>query len=193
MTYVFVIFVVLGLWHLYYEQVISETIKQGLKYKFYKLRDDLRSENINGIEHKNDKILFNILDDSINSLIYSIDDITITNYMLLKKEYKKDKAYKKVSDYVLNLTEKSKNNRLVNIEREMTELGISALVANHGGLFPYLCIPMFIWYIVSVIKNQVGKLKKEIENISSRMVFNSAQKVRYTPSGRVKVATIIHN
>ena len=190
MTLLFVLFVLLGFWHLYYEQVIAATLKQKLKFDFFHLRDELRSAKMGGIDNKNDVRLYKILDDSLCDMIYTIDDITITNYIILKRKYQKDKAYKKVSNYVQKLTEKSNNQTLIKVDKRMTYLGAKALLINHFGLLPYLFVPLIIWLTISYIGREIDKLKGKIEDISSRMVYNSANRIKYTPSGRAKIKPV---
>ena len=180
MTLLFALFIILGIWHLYYENVISNSFKKGIRYDLYALRDRLRMLNISGkIKSKDDKLTYQILDDSICHMINSVDDITVSNYLERKKKYKQNKEYKKVVDIVQNLIEKSENKELDKIDDNITFLGSKALVINHMGWLPYAIAPLFLWFIFSLITMRIVKAISELQKVSERLVYSS-DRIRYS-------------
>lgn len=186
MVTLFYILVFLAIWHFFYESIVASALRHGLRYEFFSLRDELRSLKINGFESKNDNVVYEILDHTMCDIINSMSFITIGNYFLLKKDYAKNKEYKQDAERVSKLMSEVNEKRLNVIDNRLRSLSSKALLINNGGWLPYLLPFAVLLFLGILIFSQLNKIIKEINNISTRLVYG-AEKLNHIPQA-IKVA-----
>jgi uncharacterized membrane protein len=171
MEVLFYILLFMSIWHFFYERVVANSLRHGLRYKFFKLRDELRTIKIDGLSKK-DEFIYESLDNSICHLIRSMSFISLGNYYRLKNEFDK-----KESDSIIrkskDLIEQAENEKLKIIDEELTELGATALVINNGALLIYLAVPIILFALILKITVQFDKLNKGIRRISKNLIYSS--------------------
>lgn len=170
----------LGIWHFFYESIIASSLRHGLRYKFFSLRDELRALKISGFESKSDNSVYEILDHAMCDIINSMSFITIGNYFLLKKDYAKDKEYKKDAEHVSKLISEVKEKKLIQIDNRLRKLSSRALLINNGGWIPYLFPVILVLIVIILIFSQLHGIIKVINNISTRLVYG-AEKLNRIP------------
>ena len=180
MVILFYSLVFIAIWHFFYESVLAPSLRHGLRYEFFSLRDKLRLMKIEGLKGKNDNSVYEILDHTMCDIINSMSFITLANYFLLKKDYAKDKEYKKDAEQVDNLIKSVSNTELIEIDKQLRKLSTKALLINNGGLIPYLLILAIILFIPLLIFTHVRKILLQINNISTRLVYG-AEKLNRIP------------
>ena len=89
MVTLFYIMLGLALWHFLYESVIAPSLRHTLRYKFFKLRDELRDIKFEGLTIKEEKA-YKLLETSICNLINGMNNIHLANYYSLNSLYKKE-------------------------------------------------------------------------------------------------------
>jgi phage pi2 protein 07 len=186
MITLFYFLVFLAIWHFFYESILAPSLRHGLRYEFFSLRDQLRNLKIDGLNSKRDNVVYEILDHAMCDIINSMSFITVANYILLKKDYSKDKEYKKDAENVARLMSEVKEKKLIDIDNGLRKLSTKALLINNGGWIPYL-LPIAIFIFLGiVIFSQVHAIISEFNKISSRLVYG-AEKLNRIPQS-IKVS-----
>lgn len=173
MVITFYILVFLAIWHFFYESVIANSLRHGLRYKFFKLRDELRRIKIDSDLSKKDEQIYDILDNSICQMIHSMSFISIGNYYRLKKEIGKNTKVQSDIDNVQKFIETADNDELKRIDQEIGLIGGRALVINNGGWTVYLLIPLLIVSLVAIFSVQFDRLTRLITKVSSKLIYSS--------------------
>lgn len=173
MVVAFYILVFLAIWHFFYESVVANSLRHGLRYKFFKLRDELRNVRIDNDLSKKDKQIYDILDNSICQMINSMSFISIGNYYRLKKEIDRNIKVKSDIENVKNLIETANNIELKRINEEIGLIGGRALVINNGGWTIYLIIPLFIVFLAAIFSVQFDRLTRLTTKVSTKLIYSS--------------------
>ena len=171
----FYIILTLVIWHYFYDSVISPSLRHGLRYNFFSLRDKLRNIKIENELSSNDDKIFGILDNSISHMISSMSFINYANYLIIKKRYNENTLIKKELKEINQIMSNAENNELIEIDRNMNKLGARALIYNHGALLPYILIfliPILLFLFFTI---QFDRLTKLIIKVSSSLVYSSSE------------------
>lgn len=169
METLFFIMFSLVLLHYIYESMIAPSLRHSLRYKFFKLRDELREEGQNK-HSKDEAYLLELFDNIICDMISSMRFINMKNYFYLKKHSDKKEIKGSVKE-VQEMIDKTDNPVLKKVNKEITELGANALMINNGGIIPYLVVLYLVYVIFKAPYNIISSLKK----ISSRLIYNSSK------------------
>lgn len=172
MVTLFYILVFIALWHFFYESVLANSLRHGLRYEFFGIRDELRRLNIGKLNNKDQKI-YELLDNSICHIINSMSFITYGNYLHLKKIISNDIKLKESIEDVKTMIESSENEKLKEINERIAILGGKALLINNGGWAMYLLAPFIIFLVIAIFFKQVDKLTNYVYKVSSRLIYSS--------------------
>ncbi|MFY0631111.1 MAG: hypothetical protein JXR05_12070 [Flavobacteriaceae bacterium] len=170
MVTTFYILLGLALWHFAYESVIAPSIRFELRFKYFKLRDELRCINFQELSKEGKKAV-DTLDELICYLINSNSSITFGNYMLLKKN-KSDEEILENSNSFDTILKEADNNRIIEIEKELRGLASKALLVNHGSWGLYLAIPITLLFVTFIFKAYYTSLKNFIARITVSLLYN---------------------
>lgn len=162
MTTLFYILLILAIWHFFYENAIAPSLRYGLKYKFFSLRDDLRKVKINSELSKKDKKIIEILDRTICHMIHSINFITLSNHFKLKEEIKKNIQIKVNIDKTKNLIRTSENTDVNRISSQIKKIAAQSLFINTGSWIIYLIIPIIVLAIGLIFTKKIKEFIKII-------------------------------
>lgn len=165
------ILLALSIWHFFYESVLAPSLRHGLRYKFFELRDRLRDIKMEGLSNKDEK-LYESLDSSICNLINSMSFISLGNYYLLKKEYESNGKSLKESQ-MKDVIEDTENRALIEIDDSIIKLGVKALFINNGAVFIYLTPLFLVVVIASTFGSQLDKLWNKAEGITNDLIYSS--------------------
>ncbi|WP_438423058.1 hypothetical protein [Aquimarina macrocephali] len=170
MTTLIYIILFLSIWHLFYEAVVAPSLRHGLRYEFFKLRDKLRNLEMKGLSKK-DEVIYDVLDHTICDIVYSMHYISIVNYFKLKNSELSDKKTKDKLKEMIEFMNTPDNPELKEIDHEMNKLASKILFINAGAWSMYL-IPLLpllsIFHAVSLIN---GKIKSLVYKVSSRLIY----------------------
>lgn len=173
MTTVFYILIFLAIWHFFYEGVIASALRHGLRYEFFKLRDELRRAKISNDLTKKDEQIYNILDNSICHMINSMSFISVGNYYMLKKRIHKNVEIRTNIEDTRKFIETGDNTELKRIDKEIGRIGAKALVINHGGWAIYLIILLPFVFAVNLFRAEVDRLTNLVTKVSTRLIYSS--------------------
>ncbi|MDB9954796.1 hypothetical protein OAD49_04460 [Flavobacteriaceae bacterium] len=163
----------MAIWHFFYESILATSLRHGLRYDFFKLRDRLRNIKIDNSLSKKDEEIFKILDDSISQMINSMSFISAVNYIILRKQIDNNTSIKSGIEKVRTLINTADNKDLISVDEEINSLGSRALIINNGGWILYLAIPLFILFLVAFFTVQLDKIKSIIKNATSSLIYSS--------------------
>ena len=168
----FYILVFLSIFHFFYEGVLAPSLRHGLRYKFFDLRDQLRNINIDNKLSQKDKKIYESLDNSMCHMIDSMSFVSIGNYYNLKKrhsDFDVESAVEKKQEFI-----KSADNKdLISIHKKMGMIGGQALIINNGAWILYLIVPLVVILIISIFSAQLGKLSSKINDVGSDLIYSS--------------------
>jgi hypothetical protein len=141
-TTLFLIFAIATLWHFIYESILLPSFRMSMRFKLFKLRDELRQitlENPSKISQE----LFHEMDELI---CISIKILPRINFRLIKIAHSIIDSRPELIEQIAK--RKAKVNeceiqRLRQISEECSETVIDAAMVNQGALFPYL-IPALV-------------------------------------------------
>ena len=136
----------MAIWHFFYESILATSLRHGLRYDFFKLRDRLRNIKIDNSLSKKDEEIFKILDDSISQMINSMSFISAVNYIILRKQIDNNTSIKSGIEKVRTLINTADNKDLISVDEEINSLGSRALIINNGGWILYLAIPYLYYF-----------------------------------------------
>lgn len=177
MVTAFYILLFLSIWHFFYESVLSSSLRHGLRYKFFELRDNLRNIKIDNSLTEKDKLIYDKLDNSICNMINSMSFISIGNYYKFKSNKARSNKFFSEIKQIKKLIQSADNKDLIEIDDKIGKLGAKALIINHGGYFVYFIIPLLLLGLVAVLiavsSDLLDKCKKMIIKVSSRLIYSS--------------------
>lgn len=173
----------MAIWHFFYESVLATSLRHGLRYDFFQLRDELRNIKIDNTLTEKDEQIFKILDESICQMINSMSFMSVVNYMVLQKKINKDSKVKSNIEKIKALIQNADNKNLLDIDRSISLLGSRALVVNNGGWTIYLILPLLVIFIIALFSIQYEIITNHIKNISSALIYspnNQSERIQLT-------------
>ena len=169
----FYILLFLALWHFFYESVLASSLRHGLRYEFFELRDKLRMLKIDNDLSEKDQKIFKLIDNSICGMIEHMSFISIANHIRLQMAIEKDEKIKKSIERKGKFISDSDNKTLLEIDIELHKLGVKALLINNGGWLLYGIIPFLIYLAIVFFNQQMDKLNYKLSKVSSRLIYSS--------------------
>jgi len=173
MVVLFYTLVFMAIWHFFYESVIATSLRHGLRYQFFKLRDELRMVKIENDLSDKDEEVYSVLDNSICSMINSMSYISMANYFRLKHDIGKDREIKKELEKTSEFIKSADNERLRSIDGDMARLGSRALIINNGAWGVYLILPLLAIIIGVYFSFHFDKLRRQINKVSTRLIYSA--------------------
>jgi hypothetical protein len=156
----------LVVWHLVWENMIGPTWRTSIRYRLFRLRDQIRQHIISA--PKGDDVTgYQYLHDAVNGLLANIERLDFTMLWAMRSALRNDQEIRR----------RSMERRLV-IERcedggEMlsTASGLfrEAISANTGGWFIYIVPPLVGWMSMRGLVNLIN----EILGVPSRLIAES--------------------
>lgn len=172
-TTYFYLLIFLAIWHFFYESVLAASMRHGLRYKFFQLRDELRNVKIDNALSRKDEQIYEILDNSICQMIDSMSFISAVNYFRLKNQIHKNNKRRSDIDNLKNFIHSADNINLKQIDKKIGILGSEVLVVNNGGWIIYFIIPLLVLFLFTLFSVQFDKLKLIIIKVSTRLIYSS--------------------
>ena len=155
----FFVLIGLSLFHFIYNGIILPSIRLGLRYKLFSLRDQLR-----WLKMRNDKEIspevFSYVEGSINITIRLLHSISLELFAKAEQEIKKDENFYNRIEKRSQIIQACSIREIEEIERKNTFIFAKALAANSDGLFIYL-FPIALFFAF------MSSLKKAIVEIIS--------------------------
>lgn len=170
MTTLFFVLVLLAFWHFFYEGILAPSLRHGLRYEFFSLRDELRFQKVNDLRGK-DLRAFKVLDQSICNIISSMSFISIGNYYRLKRDFGHDEKLREESKKRSALIQSSEKMRV--IDEKMNKLAMIALLINNGSVLVLLMPLLILGVLIIYLRSQISKWKGKIGIMSHRLVYAS--------------------
>ena len=174
----FYLLVFFGIWHFFYESVLAPSLRHGYRYNFFELRDNLRNLKISGNLSEKDEKIYKILDNSICNMIDTMSIISLGNYITLKKAIEKNEKVKQSIEKTRKFIDSADNKELLEIEKEIQNLGSKTLIINNGGWFAILLIPIFILFIIAFFSLQFDRLNNVLGKVSSKLIYSSSSSIK---------------
>ena len=148
------IFLVLVAVHAIYECILLPSIQDNLKYKLFKMRDDLRYVKIQEKEYVSEEI-YQYLHEALNNSIRLVNSINFSTYKLSKIDHKDLVEIKKRRQ----LIETCPIEKVREIHQFMGEVVLRSLLANTGILVILYLMPVAFAIVLS------GRIKMKIRNL----------------------------
>lgn len=153
--YLIIFVVVISIFHFVYEGIILPSIRLYFRNRLFILRDKLRSIYINeknNIDHES----FNLIHDSLSSLISRLHYLSVSVIVDIQKEYTTNPEFRKKIARREMLIEKCKHEEINSIIREVNGIVKKTIIANCGAWFIYL-IPIAICVHSIKLLSQIAK------------------------------------
>lgn len=163
MATLFVLLFLFGMFHLIYESILAPMLRLELRYKLFKIRDQLRNLKIEQKYLFKDDT-FELLDESVCATIKLLPSYSIFNIFLAWRISRNDQQLKKKVRVHQELIAKSKLPAIHKIDREIVRSAAFALAFNSGGwiyiVFPLAMLLIGLAYIIPPISKFILFCKK---------------------------------
>jgi len=134
--YVIFVFVVLAIWHWWYETILAPSLRLELRFKLFKLRDELRDLKIRGavLDDKH----FHYLHDSINNAIHFLPRLDMAMLIYMARRMRDDKEFNARVTARSKVLDDCKSTEAMEIRTKTIHLVATVLSVNSGAWFFYL-------------------------------------------------------
>lgn len=141
MATIIFILILLAAYHWIYEAIVMPNIRHEMRYRFFELRDRLRSLKIH--DEKLPSEVFQQVDYSINSSIKHLPYLSFSVLIEARKAFDGDEKLKNTISKKVDLIRSCENKDVIEISEENTRLTAISLFLNSGSWLIYL-IPFII-------------------------------------------------
>jgi hypothetical protein len=172
MASLFYILLFMALYHFFYECIFANSLRHDLRYKFFKLRDDLRDLKIDGLNKEDEKV-YDFLDQAVCNVINSMSFISIENYLKLKHFINNNEHVKKSIKRNRLMIELCENQKLKDIDERINSLGARVLLINNGSWFIYLVVPFILFTLVLTLNRKFSQIGIKLNKMSNRLIYSS--------------------
>lgn len=184
MDILFVLILVFALFHFVYESTIAPMIRLELRYKLFRLRDDIRSYAIDQVEPDNTKAI-ELLDKSICAVIARLSMIDLENSVVAQLESDKNPKFRDAVERRKNYLQNSESKKIREINAKLLHYSALALVCNSGG-WSYLAIPFYmITALFSLVSNSLKRLRAEITKLATNIAFARDGDIKHFPGATI--------
>jgi hypothetical protein len=157
MVYFVAAFLLLSVFHFLYQSTLAPSLRLGLRFRLFALRDRTRELKIKNGELLSDNH-FRCLQDSINGLICVLDRIGIVALTCIDRELKRDIELRKRAEARARTLDDCTLPEMRTIRDETMDIAASAVAVNNGAWFIYL-LPLLVAYAcVSKVKGLLRQL-----------------------------------
>ncbi len=136
------IVVFLAAWHLVCENILGPTMRQGLRYRVFALRDELRLASADGRDGLSPEV-FEILQDTLNGALVSLASLRPSVLMNFRRACREDAELRARITYREATLAKSGSPIVQRIESELARILQRAFLANCIGWLVYI-VPLAI-------------------------------------------------
>ncbi|EAR15460.1 hypothetical protein [Robiginitalea biformata] len=158
MPTLFLILVVLAIWHFIYEAICAPAMRHGLRYKFFEVRDELRYRLATEDFTKNERKVLLMMDHALCATIRDMNLISANNYLSLRQ---REGTLPEIQRFVRENITESPNEFIRLVDGRVRELVVRALFINHGGWALYV-LPIFVpaVMIAALIATAASSIKR---------------------------------
>jgi hypothetical protein len=152
-----ILFIFFAILHLVYESIIAPSLRLKLRYELFKLRDRVRSlKIIHG--HQFSDVHFSYLEDSINTLLQSLQNFDAITLAIATIAISKDKELQRRAETRAKILDGCAIKEAVGIRIATIAIANKALRVNNGGWFIYLLPLLMVLMFYKTITSSVKKL-----------------------------------
>lgn len=137
MEYLIFAVVLLAIWHWVYEAILVPSFRLELRFKLFKLRDEVRALKISHGENLDDRH-FHYLQDGINNAIRLLPRLDVALFIALSYRLEHDKEFKARVDDRAKILKDCRIPEAVKIRKSTSNVVQHILGANSSGWIPYL-------------------------------------------------------
>lgn len=171
MAALFIIFVIIAIYHFVVESIILPNSRLKLRYDLFELRDRLRVLKLKESNGINDE-LFSHLDKSICSTINNLSQYRISLLVRAQQRFDNDEKLRQKIEKTKKLFEQCEVEEISKIRKELLKLTIVATATNSMG-WAYVVLPIILSLILkekiktiseglfSISNNEFDKLSRE--------------------------------
>lgn len=168
MTYVFLVVVLIAIWHFVYDGIIAPSIRQRYRNELFKIRDQLRGAKIEGIA-KSDERAFWFVHDGVDNFLDRLPSLTLLRARSLSVEYDSNESLRKVLKGHLDAVRDCGDQRIKDAFDKTNSIIEKAMIVNFGGWFIYLiplaCLVMLLSKLSTLAKNLAVAPHRDVERL----------------------------
>ena len=163
-------------WHFVYESILVPTMRLGLRYKLFAIRDRLRM--LKSCNHDEiPEVIFDSLNHSANVTINNIPYITISALFSAKKIYDNDILVRKEIDRRIKGVNECKVAEIQSLNRSLIKCAAEAFIINSGGWLLYALPFAIIVFILAIILQQISQIKSSIKGQIQQLTYLPEKKL----------------
>lgn len=156
MNIFFILLVVFSFLYYIYESYVAPTIKYGLRFELFALRDELRRVEILSVDKINHE-LYDFMEAAISESISRLDDFNIANIIKVQYEKKKSKNFIQKYRKKIEMLDSCEIVEIKSIDKKIGTISLKAFLVNSGGWVIFLLPVIVFTIIVDLIINRVYK------------------------------------
>lgn len=168
MTILFFVFLALVVFHFVWEGIIAPSIRLEIRYKLFKLRDELRRLKIEQGNRFSDEI-FDDLQKTINNEIGLLHRGNIGNLYRAYRKFGNDEGLVAEMTRLEKLIEECPLDEVRDVRNKSVGWGMLGFLVNSGGWFVYIVPPVLLAISYGTIRSFIKKLivlpEKDIDRI----------------------------
>ena len=161
-------------WHFIMEGIVAPTIRSGLRYKLFELRDKLRNQKMDFPDSVHPE-MFKFLDEGINNSIKGLSDMTLYSLWQARKVLKSlgGQEFQEYNSHVQQILN-SENQIVREVYRTTYKISFETLLVNSIVMVPYLLPILFLLPIVFVLRGVYKVCKNRIKRIVSYLPYDQS-------------------
>ncbi len=172
MATIFIILLVLGLFHFIYESILLPSFRLELRYKLFELRDEIRNIKSEESSNVSDKVFY-LLEDTANTVINRLPFFNISTRIDAFKEYEGNKSFQRKVENRRKALEECKDDRVNKINKELIDIATVAFIINSGG-WSYILIPILLLLLVfAFVTKSIKSIKNQIIKETYKVAYAS--------------------
>jgi hypothetical protein len=143
----------LTLFHFFYESILAPSLRLQLRFRLFRLRDELR-----GLKIERDELSdrhFRYLQDSINTLIRNLSRFDVVTLIRLEAKLRRNPRIRERSEARCAALDECDLADVRVIRRKCNEMGVAALAVNSGGWVIYILPLVFLLIGFSALKRRI--------------------------------------
>jgi len=163
MTILFSALIILMAYHFIFERLIAPTLRLSIRFQLFRLRDDLRSIQIESPELI-DRDVFNYLQTGLNTTIQFLSKVDFAFIYRALEAIESDQGLRKRVERRIELLDNHPSDEIKKIRDDAAKYFGRALLINTGGWMIYLFPIILSIILFSEIKSKVQRISYVPEN-----------------------------
>ncbi len=166
MSVLFIILLLMCVWHFVIQAIFIPNQAHDSKYKLYALRDRLRRLYIDG---KIEKSEFQNLDEFASKAIKLYRNVTLFDIIFTKtpKEKRESRSSKQLKT-IFNCQDED----YIQVRNGMFTVSFKNAFHNSLGWLPYVIIPSVFYFLYAIVMHKRQEIKAKLENRSNIVVIS---------------------